>query len=173
MIRIVPIFIMLLAAFMIAIGIESPGDQIVTTRHQIKVGQRTLRYTARAGRLPIRHNETGEIHSHVVFVAYLLDRLPNEPARPLIFLRNGGPGSNSTLVHLTGFGPKPRRTAAIEAGRQQVYTGKTCQPLEIIHVSTPFPEKSTTALENPTLYELLSNKRSPPATTSCRLFRVP
>ncbi|HKQ73777.1 MAG TPA: peptidase S10 [Blastocatellia bacterium] len=106
MTRIVLIFIALAAAFPIAAGGESPGDQIVTTRRQIKVGQRALRYTARAGRLPIRHNETGEIHGHMFFVAYLLDRLPSEPARPLTFLWNGGPGSNSTLVHLSGFGPK-------------------------------------------------------------------
>jgi len=106
MTRLVPILIALAAGFTVAPGIESPGDQIVATRHQIKVGRRALRYTARAGRLPIRHNETGEIHGHVFFVAYLLDRLPNEPARPLMFLWNGGPGSNSTLVHLTGFGPK-------------------------------------------------------------------
>ncbi|HKA01700.1 MAG TPA: hypothetical protein VKE70_34545, partial [Candidatus Solibacter sp.] len=92
MTRLVPILIALAAGFTVAPGIESPGDQIVATRHQIKVGRRALRYTARAGRLPIRHNETGEIHGHVFFVAYLLDRLPNEPARPLMFLWNGGPG---------------------------------------------------------------------------------
>lgn len=106
MTRLAPIFIALAAAFTLAAGIESPGDQIATTHHQIRVGQRTLRYTARAGRLPIRHNETGEIHGRMFFVAYLLDRAPNEPARPLTFLWNGGPGSNSTLVHLSGFGPK-------------------------------------------------------------------
>src|SRR5262245_34679142 len=106
MTRLFPIFIALAAGFTIAAGIESPGEQIATTHHRLKVGQRALRYTARAGRLPIRHNETGEIHGHMFFVAYLLDRLPGEPARPLTFLWNGGPGSNSTLVHLSGFGPK-------------------------------------------------------------------
>jgi len=40
------------------------------------------------------------------FVAYLLDRSPGDPVRPLTFLWNGGPGANSTLVHLSGFGPK-------------------------------------------------------------------
>jgi carboxypeptidase C (cathepsin A) len=87
-------------------AVQSPDDQIVTTRHQITVGRKVLRYTARAGLLPIRHNETGEIHGHMFFTAYLLDRLPTEPARPLTFLWNGGPGANSTLVHLSGFGPK-------------------------------------------------------------------
>jgi carboxypeptidase C (cathepsin A) len=85
---------------------ESSGDRIVTTRHQIRVGQKLLRYTAHAGLLPIQHNEAGEIHGAIFFTAYLLDRSPNEPARPLMFLWNGGPGANSTLVHLSGFGPK-------------------------------------------------------------------
>ncbi len=47
-----------------------------TTRHQIIVGGRTLRYTARAGLLPIRVNETGEPHGHVFYVAYTLDGPP-------------------------------------------------------------------------------------------------
>lgn len=109
MIKLVPIFVLLGAAFTLAASApftQSPSDQIVTTRHQITVGQRTLRYTARAGLLPIRDNEAGEIHGHMFFVAYLLDRAPAEPARPLTFLWNGGPGANSTLVHLSGFGPK-------------------------------------------------------------------
>ena len=38
-------------------------DQIVTTKHQIRVGGRVLRYTARAGRAPILDNETGEVHA--------------------------------------------------------------------------------------------------------------
>ena len=109
MTKLVPIFVLLGAAFKLAASApsaQSPSDQVVTTRHQITVGQRTLRYTARAGLLPIRRNETGEIHGHMFFVAYLLDRGPAEPARPLTFLWNGGPGANSTLVHLSGFGPK-------------------------------------------------------------------
>jgi len=71
-----------------------------------------LRYTARAGLLPIRRNETGEIHGHMFFVAYLLDRSPDEPARPLTFLWNGGPGANSTLVHLSTFIKKRWRRAS-------------------------------------------------------------
>src|SRR4029434_5294349 len=79
-------------------AVESLDDQIVTTRHQIKVGQKILRYTARAGLLPIRRNETGEIHGQMFFIAYLLDRSPNEPPRPLTFLWNGGPGAHPTPV---------------------------------------------------------------------------
>jgi carboxypeptidase C (cathepsin A) len=109
MTQLISILILLAVVFAPATSapaVESLDDQIVTTRHQIKVGQKILRYTARAGLLPIRRNETGEIHGQMFFIAYLLDRSPNEPPRPLTFLWNGGPGANSTLVHLSGFGPK-------------------------------------------------------------------
>src|SRR6266511_2648567 len=109
MTKLISISILLAAIFTLAASapaIESSGERIVTTSHQIKVGQKMLRYTARAGLAPIRRNETGEIHGHMFFIAYLLDRLPNEPARPLTFLWNGGPGANSTRVHHSGVGPK-------------------------------------------------------------------
>lgn len=82
------------------------SDDVVVTHHQIKLGTRSLKYTATAGLLPIRSNETGEIHGNVFFIAYSLDRSSSDPRRPLMFLWNGGPGANSTLVHLSGFGPK-------------------------------------------------------------------
>jgi carboxypeptidase C (cathepsin A) len=81
-------------------------DEIVTTKHQVTVEGRILKYTARAGRLPILNNETGEVHGRMFFISYTLDRLPTANARPLSFLWNGGPGSSSSLVHLLGFGPR-------------------------------------------------------------------
>src|SRR5215467_2352394 len=85
---------------------DSSADQIVTTRQQAKIGQRVLKYTATAGTLPIRNNDTGEIHGNMFFVWYSLSGGQGEPKRPLMFLWNGGPGANATLVHLSGFGPK-------------------------------------------------------------------
>ena len=85
-------------------SVQSSG--IVTTRHQVTSGGRLLRYTARAGHLPIRDNDAGEVRGNMFFVSYTLDRPPGAPARPLTFLWNGGPGSNAGLVHLLGFGPK-------------------------------------------------------------------
>jgi carboxypeptidase C (cathepsin A) len=141
MTRIAPDFVSLIAASTIAMGLPSavlqPGgpsgvsktaevtadaanEGIVSTRHQIKLGQRTLTYTARAGMLPIRENETGEIHGRIFFVAYVLDRSPAEPVRPLTFLWNGGPGANATLVHLSGFGPKRIIESAVQGGSADV-----------------------------------------------------
>ncbi|HKQ76101.1 MAG TPA: hypothetical protein VJ810_20575 [Blastocatellia bacterium] len=85
---------------------QSIEDQIVTTKHQVTVAGRILKYTARAGRLPILDNETGEVHGRIFFTAYSLDPSTNQSPRPLTFLWNGGPGSSSSLVHLLGFGPR-------------------------------------------------------------------
>ncbi|HXF05812.1 MAG TPA: hypothetical protein VNM72_10415 [Blastocatellia bacterium] len=84
----------------------SEESQIVTTRHQIRVGGRLLRYTARAGRLPILDNETGQVHAWIFFSDYTLDSPSTGYPRPLTFLWNGGPGASSSLVHLLGFGPR-------------------------------------------------------------------
>jgi carboxypeptidase C (cathepsin A) len=67
---------------------------------------RTVAYTARAGLLPIRLNDTGEPRGYIFFVAYTLDRAPREAPRPLTFAWNGGPGSNSLLLHLSALGPR-------------------------------------------------------------------
>jgi carboxypeptidase C (cathepsin A) len=86
---------------------QSPQDEgIVTTQHRVVIGGTTLHYTAKAGLIPIRDNDTGDPHAYMFFIAYTLDRPAGSPVRPLAFLWNGGPGSNSGLVHLLGFGPR-------------------------------------------------------------------
>ena len=85
--------------------------ELTTTHHEIRVDGSVLRYTARIGLLPIRNNDSGDIHGSFGFVSYALDRLPGQPARPVIFLWNGGPGADSTTVQFTGFGPRRLRTA--------------------------------------------------------------
>ena len=85
---------------------QASEESIVTTHHAVAIGGRTLRYTARAGRLPIRDNEAGDVHGQMFFVSYTLDRPAGARARALTFVWNGGPGSNAALVHLIGFGPK-------------------------------------------------------------------
>lgn len=89
---------------------RSHYDELVTTSHKIDLNGRTIEYTARAGFLPIRHNETGEVRANIFFTAYQLKRRPGETTRPLTFLWNGGPGANSLLLHLVGFGPRRLKT---------------------------------------------------------------
>lgn len=47
----------------------------------------------------------------IFFIAYSVDPPAGAPPRPITFLWNGGPGSNSAQVHVVGFGPKRVATA--------------------------------------------------------------
>jgi carboxypeptidase C (cathepsin A) len=76
----------------------------VVTHHEIHVGGRVQRYTATAGYMPIRNDESGEIEANIFFMAYTLDGAP--PKRPLMFSFNGGPGSASIWLHLGAIGPR-------------------------------------------------------------------
>ena len=76
----------------------------VVTHHEISVAGRTLRYTATAGRLPIKDGE-GKIEAEMFFVAYTVDG--SDPAtRPLTFAYNGGPGAASIWLHMGALGPR-------------------------------------------------------------------
>jgi carboxypeptidase C (cathepsin A) len=83
-----------------------PGDEpIVVTQHQIRTPHGSLKYEARAGRLPIRNDETGEVRGHIFFVAYVVKDRGSSP-RPLTFAWNGGPTGPALLVHTQLLGPR-------------------------------------------------------------------
>ena len=83
---------------------DPPVDQISTTQHTIRVGDETVKYTARAGTIILK-NEDGEPRASFFHVAYTKDGA--DPAtRPVIFTFNGGPGSSSVWLHMGAFGPK-------------------------------------------------------------------
>src|SRR5579875_3174814 len=74
------------------------------THHEIHVDGKLLRYTATAGRLPIK-NQSGRTEALMFYVAYTLDGA--DPAtRPLTFAFNGGPGSASIWLHMGALGPR-------------------------------------------------------------------
>ena len=76
----------------------------VVTHHQITIDGKLLRYTATAGRLPIKRGD-GKIEAEMFFVAYTLDG-QDVGERPLMFAFNGGPGSASLWLHMGALGPK-------------------------------------------------------------------
>ncbi|MGA8154269.1 MAG: peptidase S10 [Terriglobales bacterium] len=76
----------------------------VVTHHQINVNGKTLKYTATAGRLPIKRGD-GKIEAEMFFVAYTLDG-QEAGKRPLTFAFNGGPGSASIWLHMGALGPR-------------------------------------------------------------------
>src|SRR3989440_5773637 len=83
----------------------SPEESPVITKHEIRVGGRTLRYTATTGMMPIKSRD-GETEARMFFMAYTLDDAASRGRRPLTFSFNGGPGSASVWLHLGAIGPK-------------------------------------------------------------------
>src|SRR5260370_37669080 len=81
----------------------SPEEPPVVTRHETRVGGRTLRYTATVGMMPI-NNRDGETEAHIFFMAYTLDDAGNRNRRPLTFSFNGGPGPASVLLYIRSIG---------------------------------------------------------------------
>lgn len=76
----------------------------VVTHHQITVSGKTLKYTATAGRLPIKRGD-GKIEAEMFFVGYTLDG-QDAGKRPLTFAFNGGPGSATIWLHMGALGPR-------------------------------------------------------------------
>lgn len=103
-----------------AAAAPEPTDDLVTTQHTLRVGKRSLAYTATAGRVVLREEAskdgTSEGHkarAEVFLTSYTLDGA--EPGtRPVTFAFNGGPGSASLWLHLGVLGP--RRVVTGDAG---------------------------------------------------------
>lgn len=76
---------------------------LAQARHSIRVSGKEIKYTAYAGRLPIRDQASGEAHGEMFFTAY---RVASKTPRPVAFIWNGGPGANSVLLHFEAFGPQ-------------------------------------------------------------------
>jgi carboxypeptidase C (cathepsin A) len=100
-----------------------PSDDVVATKHELKVGRRPLAYTATTGRVVLR-DEVYEDGKFVGFKAkaemsvtsYVVDGPDGgaDTTRPVTFAFNGGPGSSSVWLHMGLFGP--RRVLMGDAG---------------------------------------------------------
>jgi len=77
----------------------------IVTHHTVNVRGQTISYTATAGMLPIRNEQTGATEAGMYYVAYTKDGA-DAATRPLTFAFNGGPGSATVWLHLGAFGPK-------------------------------------------------------------------
>ena len=80
---------------------ETPAS---VTHHQITVEGKALKYTATAGRFPIKRGD-GKIEAEMFYVAYTMDG-QDAAKRPLTFAFNGGPGSASIWLHMGALGPR-------------------------------------------------------------------
>jgi carboxypeptidase C (cathepsin A) len=100
-----------------------PVDDVVATKHHLKVGRGTLDYTATTGRVVLRDEvyEDGKFagfkaKAEMSVTSYVVDGPDGgpDPTRPVTFAFNGGPGSSSVWLHLGLFGP--RRVVMGDAG---------------------------------------------------------
>lgn len=101
-------------------AVPEPTDDLVTTTHTLRVGGRSLAYTATTGRVVLREEKDDDGTSggftpraEVFLTSYVVDGA--EPgSRPVTFAFNGGPGSASVWLHLGLLGP--RRVLSGDAG---------------------------------------------------------
>ncbi|MGI8667945.1 MAG: S10 family peptidase [Jatrophihabitans sp.] len=98
-----------------------PADQLTTSAHSIRIGRRSLSYTATAGRVVLREEDVADgvfkgqpARAEMFLTSYTLDGA-DLAKRPVIFVFNGGPGSSSVWLHLGLFGP--RRIVMGDAGQ--------------------------------------------------------
>ncbi len=93
---------------------EPPRDNVVTTKHSLRIASEAIAYTAQAGTIVLK-DEDGDARATFFLVAYTKDGA--DPARrPVTFTFNGGPGSSSVWLHMGAFGPK-RVVYADDEGR--------------------------------------------------------
>src|SRR6476660_6157044 len=82
-----------------------PDKNIVVTKHQIRIGDVTINYTATTGFMLMK-DENDSLKAKIFFVAYTKDGEKDTSKRPILFAYNGGPGSSSVWLHMGAIGPK-------------------------------------------------------------------
>ncbi|MBK7451466.1 MAG: peptidase S10 [Anaerolineales bacterium] len=91
---------------------STPKDNIVTTKHSVKISGKSLKYTVTTGTMVLKEevtekdNEVEKPRAQIFFTAYTLDGVRDKAKRPITFSFNGGPGSSSVWLHLGVLGPR-------------------------------------------------------------------
>ena len=83
--------------------VEKIVPQVRTTRHSGTFGGHRMAYRATIGET-ILAAEDGTQQAAIVTTSYVKE--PRDPARPITFLFNGGPGSGTVWLQMGAFGPK-------------------------------------------------------------------
>ncbi|GJQ53137.1 MAG: peptidase S10 [Anaerolineaceae bacterium] len=89
-------------------------DNLVTSKHSVKIGGKTIKYTVTTGTMVMKEEtadrekeaEGEKPRAQVFFIAYTKDGVGDTAKRPLTFSFNGGPGSSSVWLHLGVLGPR-------------------------------------------------------------------
>lgn len=90
------------------------GPRAFITHHQAQVNATAIDYSATVGETILR-DEKGEAAASLFSITYTKDGVRDLDLRPVAFIFNGGPGSDSALLHMAAFGP--RRAAVPEDGK--------------------------------------------------------
>lgn len=97
-----------------AATMTEPCDaRAVRSDHAIDAGTEALEYTACAGTLAVSDAD-GTKRADIFYTAYLAGAA-DRSTRPLAFIWNGGPGSDSRLLHFQALGPQLVRDGEIVA----------------------------------------------------------
>ncbi len=92
----------------------TPKDNLVETKHTIKMGGKEIKYTATSGTMVLKEDvldkekdtEVEKPRAQFFFTAYTKDGVSDKAKRPITFSFNGGPGSSSVWLHLGALGPR-------------------------------------------------------------------
>lgn len=84
---------------------RSFDGNISVTKHQVKINNQLISYTATAGYMLMK-DEADSLRAKLFFVAYTKDGETDISKRPIMFAYNGGPGSSSVWLHMGALGPK-------------------------------------------------------------------
>jgi len=86
-----------------------PEDNVVTSKHTLRIRGKEIRYTVNVGTVVLREEVDKQGHkpkAEMFFIAFTRDGQKNVARRPLTFSFNGGPGSSSVWMLLGLLGPK-------------------------------------------------------------------
>src|SRR3972149_3581664 len=91
----------------------APKDNLVVTKHKVRIGGREIKYTVTAGTMVLKEEtadrekeaEGEKPRAQIFFIAYTKDGVRDKSNRPISFSFNGGPGSSSVWLHLGVLGP--------------------------------------------------------------------
>jgi len=92
----------------------TPKDNLVETKHSIRIGGKELKYTVTTGTIVLKEEitdkekeaEVEKPRAQIFFIAYTKDGLRDKSRRPITFSFNGGPGSSSVWLHMGVLGPR-------------------------------------------------------------------
>ncbi|MBK8619790.1 MAG: peptidase S10 [Anaerolineales bacterium] len=92
----------------------APKDNIVITKHSVKIGGKEIKYTVTTGTMVMKEEvndkeKDGEVEkprAQIFFTAYTKDGVKDKSKRAITFSFNGGPGSSSVWLHMGVLGPR-------------------------------------------------------------------